>query len=300
MKVKGNKRWSVLQRLVFVVRNLKSLISLRLLSRKYPSRTALPNSSPYNSDIHTDFDDNKQNDYMFDLFSPLKSNSTPVPQPSNKKRQKIGDISQIASRYSIFFLAISNLIIVYLMILKWNLIRIKFVFPFRTEAQNVQLRIEEKIGSPLRFTLHPGDSVFQTFDEVQQSKDIRPSNRMNFKRVQDDQWLTVSSKHRGLKKPSSYRTLEMIADYLKTDNRIEYFESGMTTKKTKTLQRCNSECLIPVYCQQTAAVTVLSEYKEYLRHLAKNVTTPKMSKIFPSPWRRSKEANPIVVVTKHN
>ena len=178
--------------------------------------------------------------------------------------------------------------------------RIKFIIPFRTEAQNVQLRIEEKIGSPLRFTLHPGDSVFQAFDEVQKSKDICPSSKMNFKRVQDDQWLTVSSKHRGLKKPSSYRALEMIAEYLKTDNRIEYFESGTTNKKKKKLQRCNSECLIPFYCQQPVAVSVLSEYKEYLRHLAKSVTTPKMSKIFPSPWRRSKEANPIVVVTKHN
>ena len=100
MKVKGDKRWSVLQRLLFVVRNLKSLVSSGFLSRKYPSRTALPNSSPCNSDIHTDFHDNKQNDYMFDLFSPLKSNSTPVPQSPNNKRQKIGDISQIASRYS--------------------------------------------------------------------------------------------------------------------------------------------------------------------------------------------------------
>ena len=181
-----------------------------------------------------------------------------------------------------------------------NLIKIKSLFVFRTEAQNIQLRIEEKIGSPLRFTLHPGDSVFQTFDEVQKGKDIRPSSKMNFKRVQDDQWLTVSSKQRGLKKPSSYRALEMIAEYLKTDNRIEYFQSGTTNKKKNKLQRCNSECLLPVYSQQPAAVSVLSEYKEYLRHLAKNMTTPKMSKIFPSPWRRSKEANPIVVVTKHN
>ena len=299
MKVKGDKRWSVLQRLLFVVRNLKSLVASGFLSRKYPSRTALPNSSPCNSDIHTDFHDTKNNDYLFDLFSPLKSNSTPVAQSPNKKRQKIGDISRIASRYSMLFSAIVNLSILHL-IRKCNLIRIKLIFPFRTEAQNVQLRIEEKIGSPLRFTLHPGDSVFQTFDEVQKGKDIRPSGKMNCKRVQDDQWLTVTSKHRGLKKPSSYRALEMIADYLKTDNRIEYFESGTTNKKKKKLQRCNSECLIPFYSQQPAAVSVLSEYKEYLRHLAKNMTTPKMSKIFPSPWRRAKEANPIVVVTKHN
>lgn len=113
MKVKGDKRWSVLQRLLFVVRNLKSLVSSGFLSRKYPSRTALPNSSPCNSDIHTDFHDTKHNDYMFDLFSPLKSNSTPVPQSPNKKRQKIGDISRIASRYSMLLSAIVNLSILY-------------------------------------------------------------------------------------------------------------------------------------------------------------------------------------------
>ena len=105
MKTRRNERWSILQRVVFVVRNFKSLVALKFLSSKYSRRRQishlvnLEHMSNVSSCANIDTEEEEKHCSYRNYFKNSKieisqdGESTPT-----RNHEKIGDIVGITSR----------------------------------------------------------------------------------------------------------------------------------------------------------------------------------------------------------
>ena len=91
------QRWNILQRMVFVVRNFKSIVLTAVSNKRYPARSITSNSV---SDFEVTFEEEGNRYHVCNEFR----NNT-VPNNVNKQattpidnREKIGDIVGISSR----------------------------------------------------------------------------------------------------------------------------------------------------------------------------------------------------------
>ena len=171
-----------------------------------------------------------------------------------------------------------------------------FLYSPRMEAKTLQLKIEETTGVRLDFNLKPGDSVFQTFDDVDVAKYCVKRRRRSFGPLGDRQLLTVSRTKQKVSDAAS-DGLKLVAEYLSNQIPIDEQKLGYS-REEKRLQRTTSQILIKTNLQSTNS-HVLSEYKEYLRALSKSLPQPRFKKILPFKRRRGNENNPIVVITQH-
>ena len=82
MQTKTTQRWGTLQKIVFIVRNFKSIVLSKVLKDEYPSRRPISHTSSY-TDIVTTVED-RHCDYVNDCRVPIGND--------------IGDIVGITSR----------------------------------------------------------------------------------------------------------------------------------------------------------------------------------------------------------
>ena len=105
MKDKRNQRWSVLQRVFFVVRNFKSLVLLKFLSSKCPRRRQirhlieLEQTSNASSYVNVDIEEEEHYYSYLNTFKNVKiENSQDRKISPTRNRGSIGDIIGITSR----------------------------------------------------------------------------------------------------------------------------------------------------------------------------------------------------------
>ena len=108
MKDKRNQRWSVLQRVFFVVRNFKSLVLLKFLSTKCPRRRQIRHSieleQTSNASSYVNVDIEEEENYYSNLnrYKDVNIESSHDRKISpTRNRGSIGDIIGITSRYLI-------------------------------------------------------------------------------------------------------------------------------------------------------------------------------------------------------
>lgn len=166
---------------------------------------------------------------------------------------------------------------------------------FRKEAKSLQSKIEEETGVRMNFKLKPGDSVYQAFDDIDSPKRDIKIRRRSFKKHDGEKLLSVS----GMKRKtfeSENDGLKLVAEYLR--NQIHFEENNTCfASKRNTFLRTKSQILITSNRQYSTS-PVLSEYKDYLRALSQNISTPNIKKILNR--MRGNDKNPIIVVTKHD
>ena len=176
----------------------------------------------------------------------------------------------------------------------YQLIRKKRLLLLRKEAKSLQLKIEEETGVPMKFKLKPGDSVYRAFDDIDSPKRDIKIRRRSFKKHDGEKLLSVS----GMKQKtfdSENDGLKLVAEYLRNQIHFEEHSTSCASRKN-ILLRTKSQILIksnPPY----QISPVLSEYKDYLRALSQNISSPNFKKLFKRMKGNGK--NPIIVVTKH-
>ena len=164
----------------------------------------------------------------------------------------------------------------------------------RKEAKSLQLKIEHETGVRMKFKLKPGDSVYQAFDDIDSPKQDIMIRRRRFKKHDGEKLLSVSGMKRKTFK-SENDGLKLVAEYLR--NQIHFDEPNTSfTSKKNFLLRSKSQILNKSNRQYSNS-PVLSEYKDYLRALSQNISTPSIKKLFKR--MRGNEKNPIIVITKH-
>ena len=146
----------------------------------------------------------------------------------------------------------------------------------------------------MKFKLKPGDSVYQAFDDIDSPKRDIKIRRRSFKKHDGEKLLSVSGMKRK-KFESENDGLKLVAEYLR--NQIYFEEESTCSASNKNiLLRTKSQILIRSNRQYSIS-PVLSEYKDYLRALSLNISTPNIKKLFKK--MKGNEKNPIIVVTKH-
>ena len=165
---------------------------------------------------------------------------------------------------------------------------------FRKEAKSLQLKIEEETGVPMKFKLKPGDSVYRAFDDIDSPKRDIKIRRRSFKRHDGGKLLSVSRMKRKTFE-SENDGLKLVAEYLRHQIHFDEQNTCCASKKNFLL-RTKSQILITSN-QQPSISPVLSEYKDYLRALSHNISTPNFRKLLKR--MRGNEKNPIIVVTKY-
>ena len=107
----------------------------------------------------------------------------------------------------------------------------KFLFKFyfishlRSEAAMIQMEIEESFGVELNFTLHPGDSVFQSFNFTEEYQTVHAKGRARLRNYQDHQSLTICQRRVSLynREYNSENTgLNLIAEYLQGKDDVDH------------------------------------------------------------------------------
>ena len=173
---------------------------------------------------------------------------------------------------------------------------ITYIITYREEAKALQLKIEEETGRRMLFHLKPGDSVYQTFDEIAgKGYDIK-KRRRSFKQLHDKQLLTVSTNKRRYSDAGG-NGLKLIADYL--TNQMSFDEHKLSNSRGKSnLQRSASQIVLNIN-YQPSSIPVLSECKEYLKAISTNFPEPNFKKIFSFKKKKRIEKNPIIVVTDY-
>ena len=151
----------------------------------------------------------------------------------------------------------------------------------RKEAKILQLKIEDETGVRMKFKLKPGDSVYQAFDDIDSPKRDIKIRRRRFKKHDGEKLLSVSGEYRRMKRKtfeSENDGLKLVAEYLR--NQIDFDEPNTSfTSKKHFLLRSKSHILIKSNRQYSNS-PVLSEYKDYLRALSQNISTPSIKKLF--------------------
>ena len=146
----------------------------------------------------------------------------------------------------------------------------------------------------MTFKLKPGDSVYRAFDDIDSPKRDIKIRRRSFKRHDGEKLLSVSGRKRKTFESES-DGLKLVAEYLR--HQIHFDEQNTcNASKKNCLLRTKSQILIKSN-QQSSISPVLSEYKDYLRALSQNISTPNFRKLFKR--MRGNEKNPIIVVTKY-
>ena len=93
----GTQRWNILQRMVFVVRNFKSIVFPTISNRRYSSKSIASNSAS-DFEITSELDGKPYCSSSDSYRSQKQSNVNREVSPQTSTKQNIGDIVGIPTR----------------------------------------------------------------------------------------------------------------------------------------------------------------------------------------------------------
>ena len=109
--------------------------------------------------------------------------------------------------------------------------------------------------------------------------------------------MTVGLNPRRKKKKKEIPALELVADYLQGGLVVDTDDTSESRNNAK-LQRSSSAFLFK-RTSKPSNQPAISEYKEYLKTLAKTMPQPNLRKVLSIRRRQGTKNNPIIVVTEH-